>query len=170
MELDIGNFGPSETSCLVNFVINNLETFYSKTNKVSNLNEYINNCFVDESLTIPDKYSKRELLTLYEYFEVTKKKEGDIFGELALQHNDNKRTATMITTKDSVFGYLSKHDYNNCLKGIEMKKRKIEVNFIMSFSIFDETNWINFEKLYFNYFKKEYLTSGQVIIDQNEKI
>ena len=170
LELDICTFSPSDISKIVNFVIKNLELIYEKTNKVISLEEYIKNCYIDESLLICDKYTKKEQVTIFQYFEITRKKEGDTFGELALQHNDNKRTATMITTKDSVFGYLSKHDYNNCLRGVEMKKRKIEVNFIMSFSLFDEMNWVNFEKTYFNYFKKEYLTSGQVIINQNDQI
>ena len=170
LELDISTFGPSDCAKLVNFVIKKLEQFYSKTNKVSSLDEYIRNCFIDESLTVSDRFDKKEQITIFQYFEITRKKEGDIFGELALQHNDNKRTATMIATKDSVFGYLSKNDYNNCLRGVEMKKRKNEVNFIMSFSLFDENNWVNFEKTYFNFFKKEYLSSGQVIINQNDPI
>ena len=170
LELDICTFSPSDIAKIVNFVIKNLEIFYSRSSRVSSLEEYIKNCYIDESLLICDKYSKKENITIFKYFEITRKKEGDIFGELALQHNDNKRTATMIVTKDSVFGILSKNDYNNCLKGVEMKKRKNEVNFIMSFSLFDETNWVNFEKLYFNYFKKEYLTSGQILIHQNEQI
>ena len=170
LELDICTFGPNDISKLVNFVIKGLEIFYSKTNKVSNVEEYIRNTAVHPSLKYCDKYSKKEKLTVFQYFEITKKKEGDIFGELALQHNDNKRTGTMIATKDIVLGYLSKTDYNNCLRGVEMKKRKIEVNFIMSFSLFDEMNWVNFEKTYFNFLKKENLTSGQIIINQNEKV
>ena len=170
LELDICTFGPNDISKLVNFVIKALEIFYSKTNKVSIVEEYIRNTAVHPSLKYCDKYSKKEKLTVFQYFEITKKKEGDIFGELALQHNDNKRTGTMIATKDLVLGYLSKTDYNNCLRGVEMKKRKIEVNFIMSFSLFDEMNWVNFEKTYFNFLKKENLTSGQIIINQNEKV
>ena len=170
LELDICTFGPSDISKIVNFVIKNLELYYGKTSKTTSLEEYTKNCYIDDSLLVCDKYAKKEEITVFQYFEITRKVEGDIFGELALQHNDNKRTATMIVTKDSVFGYLSKNDYNNCLRGVEMKKRKIEVNFIMSFSLFDEMNWVNFEKTYFNYFKKEYLKSGQVIINQNEQI
>ena len=169
-ELDIGTLGPHDISNLVNFVINYLEIYYQKTNKVYTVDEYIKLCSVNESLKISDKNIRKEKMTIFQYFEITKKVEGDIFGELALQHEDNKRTATMITTKDSVFGYLSKSDYNLCLKGIEMKKRKLDINFIMSFSLFEEQNWIHFDKQYFNYFKKENLVSGQTIINQNQKL
>ena len=169
-ELDIGSLGPHDLANLVNYVIRNLEMFSQKPSKVNNINDYIKLCSLDDNLKISDKNIKKERITIYKYFEVTKKVEGDIFGELALQHADSKRTATMIVTKDSVFGCLSKSDYNLSLRGIEMKRRKIDINFILSFSIFEEQNWLHFEKQYFNFFKKETFTSGQVIINQNEKI
>lgn len=169
-ELDVGTLGPHDISNLINYVIKYLEIFYQKPNKVVSVDEYIKLCSVDDSLKISDKNIKKEKITVFQYFEITKKVEGDIFGELALQHEDNKRTATLITTKDSVFGYLSKSDYNFCLRGIEMKKRKLDINFIMSFSLFEDQNWTHFEKQYFNYFKKENLVSGQIIINQNQKL
>ena len=169
-ELDIGNLGPHDISNLVNFVIKYLEIFYQKANKVSSIDEYIKLCSLDNSLKISDKNIKKEKITIFQYFEIIKKEKGDIFGELALQHEDSKRTATLITTKDSVFGYLSKSDYNHCLRGIEVRKRKLDINFIMSFSLFEEQSWTHFEKQYFNYFKKENLVSGQIIINQNQKL
>ena len=51
-----------------------------------------------------------------------------------------------------------------------MKKRKSDINFIKSFSLFEEQNWTHFEKQYFNYFKKENLQNGQIIINQNQKL
>ena len=169
-ELDIGTLGPHDLANLVNYVIFNLENFSQQTSRVNSINDYIKLCLIDDNLKISDKNIKKERITIYKYFEVTKKVEGDIFGELDLQHADSKRTATMIVTKDSVFGCLSKSDYNLSLRGIEMKKRKIDINFILSFAIFEEQNWLHFEKQYFNFFKKETFTSGQVIINQNEKI
>ena len=169
-ELDIESLGPHEISNLVNYVIKNLEKFSRKILKFNNPEEYINLCSVENMLKICDKNSKKEKITTFQYYEITKKMDGDIFGELALQREDNKRTATLIAIKDSVFGYLSKSDYNLCLKGIEIKRRKVDINFIMSFSLFEEDNWLNFEKQYFNYFTKENITNGQVIINQNEKL
>ena len=170
LELDIDFFGPHDISNLVNYVIYNLEIYSQKSSKVSTIDEYIKQCSIDDNLKICDKNVKKDKITIFQYFEITKKVEGDIFGELALQHADSKRTATLITTKDSVFGYLSKNDYNLCLREIEMRKRKIDIYFIMSFSIFEEENWLNFERQYFNYFRKEHLVSGQVMINQNEKL
>ena len=169
-ELDIGSLGPYDLANLINFMILNLENFSHRVTKVNSVEEYIKMCSIDENLKIIDKNKKIEKLTIFKYFEITKKLEGEIFGELALQHEDNKRTATMIVTKDSTFGYISKSDYNLSLKTIEIKKRKRDINFIMSFSLFGEKSWVNFEKQYFNFFKKENLVSGQTIINQNESI
>ena len=169
-ELDIASFSPYEISNLVNYVIAILEFFSEQVDEFLSPTEYIKICSLNKYLKISDKKKKKEKLTIFQYFEITKKVEGDIFGELALQHEDCKRTATMIVTKDSVFGCLSKNDYNLCLKGIEMKKRKNDINFIISFSLFDEQNWVYFGKQYFNFFKKENLTIGKVLINQNEKI
>ena len=128
-------------------------------------NIFENSDSINKMISLIKKYIKENNIDIFVFivhdmenfktttYEITKKKEGDTFGELALQHNDNKRTGTMIATKDLVLGYLSKNDYNNCLRGVEMKKRKIEANFIMSFSLFDEMNWVNFEKTYFNFLK-----------------
>ena len=169
-ELDIGSLGPYDLANLINFMILNLENFSHRVTKVNSVEEYIKMCSIDENLKIIDKNKKIEKLTIFKYFEITKKLEGEIFGELALQHEDNKRTATMIVTKDSTFGYISKSDYNLSLKTIEIKRRKRDINFIMSFSLFGEKSWVNFEKQYFNFFKKENLVSGQTIINQNESI
>ena len=38
---------------------------------------------------------------MFQYFEITKLKKGDTFGELALQHPDNKRTGTIMTYTDA---------------------------------------------------------------------
>ena len=170
LELDVASLGPHDIVNLVNYVIHCLETLSQKTNKFYSPSEYIKLCSLDQNLKISDKNIKKEKLTVFQYFEITKKVEGDIFGEITLQHDDNKRTATMIVTKDSVFGCLSRSDYNLCLRGIEMRKRKTDINFIISFSFFDEQNWVYFDKLYFNYFKKEYLTNGHVLVNQNEWI
>ena len=74
LELDICTFGPNDISKLVNFVIKALEIFYSKTNKVSIVEEYIRNCAVHPSLKYCYKYSKKEKLTVFQYFEKKKKK------------------------------------------------------------------------------------------------
>ena len=120
---------------------------------------------IDETL-----YIDKERYIIYKYHDIVQKSKGDTFGELALQHEDSKRTATIIANTDCILGYLSKSAYENCLSEIELKRRKNEVNFIMSFAIFDQMNWVSFENKYFNFFKREFYSQYQTMIKQGEII
>jgi prolyl oligopeptidase PreP (S9A serine peptidase family) len=67
-------------------------------------------------------------------------------------------------------GYLSRSDYNTYLGEIEVKKRKNDINFVMSFAIFDKMNKNVFENRYFNFFTRETFFQGESIILQDQKI
>ena len=54
------------------------------------------------------------------------------------------------------------------IRDIEIKKKKILFNFILSFPIFTEMRWNTFESKYFNFFKLEQVNHGDVIIKQND--
>ena len=143
-----------------------------KKQKIST-KEYIRDTYLNSiySRVIKEKhFTKRETFLIYSYYEIIQKNKGDTFGELALQHEDSKRTATIVTNTDCILGYLSKNDYETCLSEIELKRRKNEVNFIMSFAIFDQMNWISFENKYFNYFKREFFNQGETILRQGKPI
>ena len=135
--------------------------------------DYIQNTSIDSiySKNIDEPlYKDINRYIIYKYHDIVLKNKGDTFGELALQHEDSKRTATIITNTDCIFGYLTKSAYEACLSEIELKRRKNEVNFIMSFAIFDQMNWISFENKYFNYFKMEFCPQYETILKQGEKI
>ena len=143
-----------------------------KKQKIS-VKEYIRDTYLNSiySKVIKEKeFAKKDNYSIYLYYEIVQKNKGDTFGELALQHEDSKRTATIVTNTDCILGYLSKNDYETCLSEIELKRRKNEVNFIMSFSIFDQMNWIGFENKYFNYFKREFFNQGETILRQGKPI
>ena len=143
-----------------------------KKKKIS-VKDYIRDTYINSiySKTIKeDRFNNKESFIIYLYYEIVQKNKGDTFGELALQHEDSKRTATILTNTDCILGYLSKNDYETCLSEIELKRRKNEVNFIMSFSIFDQMNWISFENKYFNYFKREFFFQGETILTQGKAI
>ena len=131
-------------------------------------NTYLNSIYSKKLYEHLDKDQERYII--YKYHDIVTKNKGDTFGELALQHEDSKRTATIITNTDCIFGYLTKSAYETCLSEIELKRRKNEVNFIMSFAIFDQMNWISFENKYLNYFKREFYSQNDTIIRQGEKI
>ena len=85
-----------------------IEFFSRKENHIYSPEEYIKMCFIDDELKISDKNLKKEKVSIFQYFEITKKVEGDIFGELALQHDDNKRTATDNNKKFCIWYFIKK--------------------------------------------------------------
>jgi len=175
-ELPIFQIEQKKVKLIVVFYIFCKELISNKKQFIS-IDDYITYTFLNspmhKSIKCENDISENEEFYLFQYFEIAKKKKGDTFGELALQHTDNQRTGTIITLSDTVLGYLSKKDYDLSLSNIELKKRKKDVDFIMSFSIFSQMNWSVLENKYFNYFKKEKFIQGDKIMVQglkNQKI
>ena len=171
-ELLINHMDKKKLEFIVLYFIYCREALLSKKGFKS-IHEYINYTYLNSSMHISfdfeNYFCDKEEFTLFQYFEITKLKKGDTFGELALQHSDNKRTGTIMTYTDTVLGYLSKNDYELSISDIELKRRKKNVNFIMSFSIFSQMNWYVFENKYFNFFKKETFNKGDRIMAQGQK-
>ena len=171
-ELPIFQIEKRKVKLIVVFYIFCKELISNKKQFVS-VDDYITYTFLNspmhKSIKCENDISENEEFILYQYFEITKKKKGDTFGELALQHSDNQRTGTIITLSDTVLGYLTKNDYDLSLSNIELKKRKKDVDFIMSFSIFNQMNWFILENKYFNFFKKEKFIQGDKILVQGQK-
>ena len=170
--LDLPYFEIHEIKEIIQYY-NFLKDGIEKRKKNFSVNEYIKNTYLDSSfhmLLANEQFSKKDLMIIFQYFEITKKKVGESFGELALQREDNKRTGTVMISKNSILGYLSRNDYNSYLGEIEVKRRKNDINFIISFAIFDKMNRNMFENRYFNYFKREPFLQGQTIIVQDKKI
>ena len=169
---DLPFFSISDIKEIVHYYINLKEKIETKPKNIS-VDDYIKNTYIESPFHKPlkneDFYKKEELL-LYKYMEITRKKEGESFGELALQREDNKRTGTIITVTDCMLGILSRSDYRSYLGDIEVKKRRNEINFVMSFAIFHRMNKIVFENRFFNFFTKENFIQGKDIILQDHKI
>ena len=158
---------------MISYYVNLKEAIGNIKKKKFSIVDYIEDTYIystyskqiDENL-----YKDKEKYIIYKYHDIVQKNKGDTFGELALQHEDSKRTATIIANTDCILGYLSKSAYETCLSEIELKRRKNEVNFIMSFAIFDQMNWISFENKYFNFFKREFYSQHELIVRQGESI
>ena len=120
---------------------------------------------------IPNKIEKSELVDfkLYEYMEITTLGEGDIFGEIALQNSSKKRTATIITTENCVFGTLTKNLYNFCLRSTQDKLRNNLIQFFLNGPIFKGVNQTIFESKYYNWFIKRKYKNKKVLFRQGEK-
>ena len=108
-------------------------------------------------------------LTIYSYIELTDKKQGDIFGEIALQNSIGKRTATLITGEECIFGYLTHEIYKKSIRDIEQKIRKTNIEFLLKNQLFMGISRGIFENKYFNLFNIETITQGNKIITQGEK-
>ena len=170
--IDLPYFEIHEVKQVILYYIYLREVIYTKKQNIS-INDYIEKTYLNSPFhktLAGEQYSKKELLILFQYFEIAKKTVGESFGELSLQREDNKRTGTCITTSDCILGYLSRADYNTYLGEIEVKKRKNDINFVMSFAIFDNMNKSLFENKYFNFFKRENFTQGEKILIQDQKI
>lgn len=172
-ELEIYNFELYELTKIVSNFIKIKEQAINKR-YYNSINDYIESTYlfpyyIKQEDDPKYKYIKKDLYSIFQYFEIGKKKIGDIFGELALLHSDNKRTGTIMTTTDCILGFLSRDDYNNSLHDIEVRKRRNQVNFIMSFSIFDKMNWNFFETKFFNYFIRESFLKDSYLLRQGYK-
>jgi CRP-like cAMP-binding protein len=107
-------------------------------------------------------------LLLSSYIQVVTQSQGDSFGELALINKINKRTATIICKDECLFGILSRENFNAIIKDHQWKKRKNNVNFLLSFAIFKGMNWNYFESKIFNFFKFKIIYQGSPLIKEGE--
>ena len=97
---------------------------------------------------------------------------GDTFGEIALSKIDveeRKRTATVITDKECVFGIVPNNIYSTFLKEVEEKTRYTLVSQLVSHSLFKFILPETFLKANFlNYFNKMVFKGGTYLIKQGE--
>ena len=139
-------------------------------------NEYVYQCSIEDycSRIIPKfilKYNDNPnpLLKYLTYIEVTDLNEGNIFGEVALQNTNKKRTASIITKTHLNVGILTKNLYDNCLKSTQEKIRTNNIKFFINGQIFHKFNPILFEQKYFNWFKQINLIEPSNIFKQGEE-
>ena len=133
----------------------------------------IKNFFISSPITvIEDEYSEKKMTTIYEYALITQLKTGSKFGDIALTTANTTRTATLITSSECHFGFLSKKIFNDCLSEASIKYRKNIMQFITSTFIFS-----NFPQrslnTFFNSFVVNRVKRGDVIMskgDVNDKI
>ena len=119
---------------------------------------------------IPNIIEKIDLVEfkLFEYIELTNLTEGDIFGEIALQNTTKKRTATIISNEECVFGTLTKNLYNYCLRSTQEKIRFNLIQFFLNGPIFKGINQFIFEGKYYNWFIKKKYKNRKVLFKQGD--
>ena len=119
---------------------------------------------------IPNIIEKIDLVEfkLFEYIELTNLTEGDIFGEIALQNTTKKRTATIISNEECVFGTLTKNLYNYCLRSTQEKIRFNLIQFFLNGPIFKGINQFIFEGKYYNWFIKKKYKNRNILFKQGD--
>ena len=106
---------------------------------------------------------------LWKYNVVVNLDKGKSFGEVALQKGDNRRTATIITKTNCVFGILEKDDYQVLIKEYMEKARKINTQSLLNTKLFYNYREDLFDTHYFNCFKAIKKYKSEYLFKQNEK-
>ena len=114
-------------------------------------------------------YNEEETFSIYKYFEVIKLTKGKCFGELALTKEGKKRNATIITTKNCIFGILQKEAYQAFIKETMDKARKTNVELLLKCGLFRGCNSEKFENHFFSCFKLMKKKKGDYLFKQGEK-
>ena len=124
----------------------------------------------DEEKVFDNKYINiKYKFFLWKYNVVCDLGKGKSFGEVALKKGDNRRTATIMTKTDCIFGILEKDDYQLSIKEFVEKVRKINTESIMNSKLFQNYREDLFDTHYFNCFKAIKKYKGDYIFSQNEK-
>ena len=144
-----------------------------KDNEI-NLDDYLKNILpkIDEN-TLKNNKKKyknhpKKKITLWKYHKVCELTIGNTFGDIALSKYYNHRTATVISLQNCYFGILNKENYDNCIKNLQEKCRKDEIEMLLSNNIFNGIDPISFEKNYYNYFTKIKLKRQEILFENGE--
>ncbi len=154
---------------------NIISDFEKKTTLTSNLTNFKKEIIDWENYIerlIPRNVNKNSdsiEFTLWKYHNVCDLESGKSFGDIALKDDTKRRTATIITLKESYLGTLRKDIYKNCIKDALDKIRRNNIECIISTKLFDNYNSDNFEFNYFNYFKKMNLSKGSFLVKKGEE-
>ena len=106
---------------------------------------------------------------LWKYHIVCNLEKGKSFGEVALQKGDSRRTATIITKTDCVFGILERDEYQLLIKEYMEKARKINTEALLHTKLFYNYREDLFESHYFNCFKATKMRKSEYLFKQNEE-
>ena len=112
---------------------------------------------------------RRYNFSLWKYVEVIKLGKGKCFGEIALQSSKSKRTATIITLSDCLFGTLEKDQYLLFVKEVMEKIRKNNIEKLLSTKLFEGVSFISFDTKLFNCFIFSKEEKGSYLFKRGDK-
>ena len=106
--------------------------FFKEKKKKKKKNKKKEEEFVGDNKYIFIKYN----FLLWKYHMICTLEKGKTFGEIAIKKSNHRRTATIITKADCIFGKLEKDDYQASLKEFMEKARKINTEALMNSKLF----------------------------------
>ena len=141
---------------------------YIKRVDFNNILKYIQEDYYnyhDETLKLKEA---RQPIKYFYYNEVNSIKEENMFGELALNNINKKRTATIITTEESYFAILSKKVYDSYLKIAQIKSRIRKMLYFTEGPIFKGLLPGTFLNKYFFRIKKMDCSKGRILFNKDD--
>ena len=131
----------------------------------------------------PENYIKQNDVSdsIKRYFDSTKKivkipnyelvavfQTGDTFGELALEHSNSKRMATIIALSDCDFGIIDKNIYTKLIKDSVSKRKNKFFGLIYTYKIFNGIKRTMFDKKYYNFFRTKIIKKDSLLIQEGK--
>ena len=141
---------------------------YIKRVDFNNILAYIRQDYINyHDISLKLKEAKQPIKYFY-YSEVNTIKEGNIFGELALNNMNKKRTATIISKGLSYFAVLSKKVYDSYLKVAQIKSRYRKMLYFTEGPIFKGMLAGTFLNKYFFRIKKIECSKGKILFNKDD--
>ena len=156
---------------------NNIKMVNKKSLNKCTVEEYINRINVIKGFEYnEEEYNKknakekdRAYFSIYSYIKVVELPKGSLFGEMALNHKNSQRNATLITLDECYCGVLNKKTYDNCLKNGAEKNLHDILYFIVELPIFKGIPTSIFFKKYYTSLSRNSINKCNKIINQGEK-
>jgi CRP-like cAMP-binding protein len=126
-----------------------------------------------------ETHSQSHKVIVYKYKELSSYVKGDYFGETSLQltlyssggnniSSNSSSKVTAVCLDQCKFSSLTKPVYQFIIKEIQMKTKRTNIKFLLSFSLFSRLNWMFFESHYYNYFTITTVKYNECILEQNK--
>ena len=116
-----------------------------------------------------ENIENKAYFSIYLYIHIVNLSKGSLFGEMALNHKNSLRNATIITLDECHCGVLNKKSYNNCLKNGAEKNLYDILYFIVELPIFKGIQPGVFLKKYYTSLSLNSINKSYKIITQGEK-
>lgn len=96
--------------------------------------------------------NERKSVNIWLYNHVLSLSDGQKFGDYALDSSNQKRMASIISLENTHLGVLNKESYEDCIKDVNEKVKKLSSNFLLSLPIYKNLNPSLFLKNFFHLF------------------